>query len=468
MSDLYHSLANSPVSGKLFSMLGLPQPINLERWKDGQSFVEGEVLVGASEGGLFLDTVAQELLDSSAQVLYSVEAGQRDAMDAAFSKAGVDASPTNVSAKDKYKALVFDASGIKNSEELIQLHRFFHPVARKIKSSGRVVILGLTPEKCSDPKQQTAMRAIEGFVRSMGKEVKKGIAVNLVYVDSIDAAAFVSSPLRFFLSPKSAYVSAQVVRVSEGEAFESFDWNKPLAGKTALVTGAARGIGKAIAQVLHRDGADVVVLDIPQSEIDLEKTAASLNARSIAADVTAPDTPQKLVEFFKDGGLDILVHNAGVTRDKTLGGMPSKLWNMVLDINLSSEERMNDALIEAGTINKGGSIIGVSSMAGIAGNFGQTNYACSKAGVIGMVNSMKPVLAEHGITINAVAPGFIETQMTAAIPFAIREVGRRLNSMSQGGQPVDVAELIAFFANPASNGTTGNTVRVCGQSLLGA
>jgi 3-oxoacyl-[acyl-carrier protein] reductase len=106
-------------------------------------------------------------------------------------------------------------------------------------------------------------------------------------------------------------------------------------------------------------------------------------------------------------------------------------------------------------------------MSGIAGNFGQTNYAMSKAGVIGMVQSTAKEL-ENGMTINAVAPGFIETQMTAAIPFTIREAGRRMNSMSQGGQPVDVAETIAFFASPASSGINGNVVRVCGQSLLGA
>jgi len=99
---------------------------------------------------------------------------------------------------------------------------------------------------------------------------------------------------------------------------------------------------------------------------------------------------------------------------------------------------------------------------------GQTNYAVSKAGVIGMVNSTAPVFAEHGITINAVAPGFIETQMTAAVPFAIREAGRRMNSMSQGGQPVDVAEAIAWYASPASAGVTNNVIRVCGQSLIGA
>jgi 3-oxoacyl-[acyl-carrier protein] reductase len=168
------------------------------------------------------------------------------------------------------------------------------------------------------------------------------------------------------------------------------------------------------------------------------------------------------------GGVDIIVHNAGVTRDKTLANMTQQQWDMVMNINLSSEERINDELIAQGAIRDNGRVICVSSISGIAGNMGQSNYGMSKAGVIGMVQSMTPVLFAKNITINAVAPGFIETQMTAAIPFAIREAGRRMNSMSQGGLPVDVAEAIAWYASPASAGVTGNIVRVCGQSLIGA
>ena len=168
------------------------------------------------------------------------------------------------------------------------------------------------------------------------------------------------------------------------------------------------------------------------------------------------------------GRLDIVVHNAGVTRDKTLANMTEQQWNMVMNINLSSEERIDDALLAQNVIRENGRIVCVSSISGIAGNMGQTNYAMSKAGVVGMVQSVAKVLGPKNITINAVAPGFIETQMTAAIPFAIREAGRRMNSMAQGGLPVDVAETIAWYASPASAGLSGNVVRVCGQSLIGA
>jgi 3-oxoacyl-[acyl-carrier protein] reductase len=168
------------------------------------------------------------------------------------------------------------------------------------------------------------------------------------------------------------------------------------------------------------------------------------------------------------GGWDVLVHNAGITRDKTIANMQPHWWQMVVNVNLSAQERINDALVESGALQDGGRIVCVSSISGIAGNLGQTNYAMSKAGVIGMVQSCAPILAARGITINAVAPGFIETQMTAAIPFTMREAGRRMNAMSQGGLPLDVAETIAWLASPASGGINGNVIRVCGQSLIGA
>jgi 3-oxoacyl-[acyl-carrier protein] reductase len=139
----------------------------------------------------------------------------------------------------------------------------------------------------------------------------------------------------------------------------------------------------------------------------------------------------------------------------------------VVAVNLTAPERITAELLEQRLVRPNGRIVGVASIAGIAGNLGQTNYAASKAGVIGLVDSLAGEL-KKGITVNAVAPGFIETQMTAAVPFATREVGRRFNSMSQGGRPVDVAEAIAWYANPASTAVNGNVVRVCGQMMLGA
>jgi 3-oxoacyl-[acyl-carrier protein] reductase len=240
-----------------------------------------------------------------------------------------------------------------------------------------------------------------------------------------------------------------------------------LAGRTALVTGASRGIGAAIAKVLARDGAHVIGLDIPPAAEDLRRLTEELGGEAIDLDITADDAPDRIAAGVGEG-IDVLVHNAGVTLDRTIAKMPEERWTKLIEINLSSEERINDTLLDRGLLSANGRIVCVSSMSGIAGNSGQTNYATSKAGVIGMVEALAPELAGRGATINAVAPGFIETKMTAAMPFGPREAGRRLSSLSQGGLPVDVAETIAWFASPGSTGVNGNTVRVCGQNLLGA
>jgi 3-oxoacyl-[acyl-carrier protein] reductase len=262
-------------------------------------------------------------------------------------------------------------------------------------------------------------------------------------------------------------VSGQVIRVGAGDAPAPDDWAKPLDGKVALVTGAARGIGAAIARVLARDGAEIIALDVPAAGDSLAGVANDVRGRALQLNLTATDAAEKLAGYLSNG-VDIVVHNAGITRDKTVARMDPAWWDSVLDVNLSSQERIDDVLLERNLIREGGRLIGVASIAGIAGNRGQTNYATSKAGVIGLVQSTAPVLTERKITINAVAPGFIETAMTAKMPVALREAGRRMNSLAQGGLPVDVAETIAWFASPGSATVTGNVVRVCGQSLLGA
>ena len=242
-------------------------------------------------------------------------------------------------------------------------------------------------------------------------------------------------------------------------------FNQSLAGKVAVVTGAARGIGAAIAQVLAREGATVVGMDRPAEEGALGATLAPLNGVGLALDVTAPDAGERLASELKTrfGGADIVVHNAGVTRDK----MSPQLWDMVLDINLGAILNINERLLQSG-LKPGARLVCISSIGGIGGNAGQTNYAATKAGVIGYAESLAPILAKKGMAINAVAPGFIETQMTAAMPTVNREVGRRVNSLAQGGLPQDIAEAVTFLASPLAFGVNGKTLRVCGQNWLGA
>ncbi|HXE43749.1 MAG TPA: 3-oxoacyl-ACP reductase [Conexibacter sp.] len=469
--DKYTQLVNTPVGKKLAKQVGLPKPVPLRRWVPGSSIVEGKVLVGGAPSGRLAAPLMRVLADAGADVATPLRADLREAA----AETGLDASPwTPQAAVDhRYAALVFDATGVTESAQLEELHAFFHPTIRQVKTCGRVVVLGTTPAAAKKPAERVAQRALEGLTRAMGKEIGRGATVQLVYVEP-GAEDGIAGTLRFFLSPRSAFVSGQVVRIAAGAgAPDGFDWKRPLAGKVALVTGASRGIGAAIAATLARDGAHVVGLDVPALEDDLKAVADGIGGSAFPADITDPEAPRAIAAHLRTEhkGVDIVVHNAGITRDRTLGRMDADRWNAVIAVNLSAIERITDALISGGSravLNEGGRVVCVSSISGIAGNAGQTNYAASKAGVIGVVDAYAPLVAERGATINAVAPGFIETQMTAKVPLPIREAGRRMSSLSQGGLPVDVAEAIAWLASPACGGLNGNVVRVCGQSLLGA
>ena len=452
-SDLFSQVVNSGPGSFLAKQLGVPQPETLRRYRAGEPPLAGPLLIGGA------GRVAEPLRSALAE--------------------DYDLVGNNVGGRwaDTFGGLVFDATGITTGEGLKALRDFFTPVLRNIGSSGRVVVVGTTPDQTGSVDERIAQRALEGFTRSLGKELQHGATIGLVYLaaDAKPAATGLESTVRFLLSAKSAYVDAQVFYVDAQDSVPPTDWDKPLDGKVALVTGAARGIGAEIAKVFARDGAKVVAIDVESAADALAETATKVGGSALALDVTAADAVDRITEHLREhygdhngGKADVLVNNAGITRDKLLANMDEGRWDSVVAVNLLAPQRLAQGLVDNGTIGEGGRIVGLSSMAGIAGNRGQTNYAATKAGMIGMTQALAPVFAEKGITINAVAPGFIETKMTEAIPLATREVGRRMNSLFQGGQPVDVAEAIAYFASPASNAVTGNTIRVCGQALLGA
>ena len=447
--DLLSQVINSAPGSFLAKQFGLPAPETLRRYRPGDPPLAGSLLVGGD--GRLAEPVRTALADDYEIVGNNL--GGRWA--------------------DTFGGLVFDATGITDPAGLRGLYEFFTPLLRNLGSCARVVVLGSTPEEVSDTDEHICQRALEGFTRSLGKELRRGATAALVYVSPAagPAATGCESTLRFILSAKSAYVDGQVFRVGAADSEPLADPDKPLAGTVGIVTGAARGIGATIAEVFARDGARVVAIDVEGAAQALEETAARVGGTALTLDVTAPDAVDRITAHLAEqhgGRADILVNNAGITRDKLLANMDDARWNGVIEVNLRAPLRLTEGLVGNGTIGRGGRVIGLSSMAGIAGNRGQTNYATTKAGMIGITEALAPSLAAKGITINAVAPGFIETAMTAAIPLATREVGRRLNSLLQGGEPVDVAETIAFFASPASNAVTGNVIRVCGQAMLGA
>ncbi len=268
MSDRYSQVVNAPVVSTIAKQLGLPQPVSLDRYREGAPVVAGPVLTGSAPGGR-LERVLPAFLDS-------IKA----------ERAGTEG---------KAKALVFDATGIADSTELVELQRFFYPAVGRLQRSGRVVVIGTPPAEAGSARAHTAQRALEGFTRSLAKEIGgRGATAQLVYV-AAGAEGELDSTLRFLLSPRSAYVSGQVVRVGKGVAkAPEIDWERPLAGKVALVTGASRGIGAAIAVTLARDGAKVVGLDIPQAVDGLRTVTGEIGGEALGLDITADDAPERI------------------------------------------------------------------------------------------------------------------------------------------------------------------------------
>jgi 3-oxoacyl-[acyl-carrier protein] reductase len=474
VADIILEMSKSSVTRKIISTLRLPIPMppRLERAEGAwphQPLSGRTVILGAAAGPGIITPSLQTVSSMGAEL--AVPAGMDAvAIQSAASAANVTLQ-THGDDAAKAHALVFDATGIRDVEGLRALYDFFHACVGKIANSGRSVILARPPEAVTHPTQVAVNRSIEGFNRSLAKELgRKGITAQVLYVEP-GAEDRLAGPLRFFLSPNSAYVTGQTLRITQvAKSQATARWTAPLEGKVALVTGAARGIGASIAETLAREGAKVVCLDRPAEDEHLKQVADKIGGTTLSVDITDPEAPRKIADAFKQqfGGVDIIVHNAGVTRDKTLARMSPEWWDMTLNINLAAIIRVNELLLKEGVIRQDGRIVCLSSISGIAGNAGQANYSTSKAGLIGYVSALSKDVAAQGITVNAVAPGFIETQMTAAIPFAIREVGRRLSSLSQGGLPQDVAEVITFMSSPGAVGVSGNTLRVCGQSLVGA
>ncbi|MES2684782.1 MAG: 3-oxoacyl-ACP reductase [Pseudomonadota bacterium] len=474
MLDRYLEFTNSAFGKQLAASLGLPTPPRLDRAQSGYAagpLAGKAVLLAADSKATATAATLKAVAFLGGQVVVVPAHVGFAAVKLAAQASEVELKSEGGESEAIAPVIVFDATGVAGTAGLKQVYELFQPRLRRLPANARVVVLARAAAEAESVEAATAATGLRGFVRSLAKEIgKNGSTANLLEV-SRAGDAWLAGPLAFFTGPNSAYVTGQVLAVGEAPkgAAAPAHCNQSLAGKVAVVTGAARGIGAAIAQVLAREGATVVGMDRPAEEGALGATLAPLNGVGLALDVTAPDAGKRLADELQSrfGGADIIVHNAGVTRDKMLRNMTPALWDMVLNINLGAILDINEKLLQSG-LKPGARFVCISSIGGIGGNAGQTNYAATKSGVIGYAEAMAPILAKKGMAINAVAPGFIETQMTAAMPFANREVGRRVNSLGQGGIPQDIAEAVTFFASPLSLGVNGKTLRVCGQNWLGA
>jgi 3-oxoacyl-[acyl-carrier protein] reductase len=474
MTDL---LLENENARKLVKTLGLPIPVpeKLARAKgpyEERPLDDKKVLV-CGVGGLQA-TLAQILTKAGA---YPLVVGTSDAAlepfigpGEAWARAPHRVEPGDAPEGERIDAIVFDGTGLETPDDLHQLYAFMGPWIRRLNRSGRVVVIGHPAGDAKKPVLAATRAGLEGFTRSLAKEIgANGSTANSVFVQE-GADERLDPLLRFLLSPRSAYISCQPFHVTTLAKGEEAPETHVLGGKVALVTGAARGIGEATAELLAAEGAHVVCLDRPADDGPCSKVAQRIGGSTLLVDITDADAPERISGELKErfGGVDIVVHNAGVTRDKTLARMSPEQWDMAVDINLGAVIRITDRLLSEEALRPGGRVICLSSVSGIAGNRGQTNYSAGKAGIVGFVEALAPKVAKKGITVNAIAPGFIETRLTDAMPVAIREVARRMAAVGQGGKPEDVGQTITFLATPGAVGLTGETVRVCGGALVGA
>ncbi|MCF8464708.1 MAG: SDR family oxidoreductase [Flavobacteriales bacterium] len=362
-------------------------------------------------------------------------------------------------------ALVIDGRKVSNAPALKALFNELQAGVKNIKANGKVLIYSVQPELLSDTHHSTYQRSLEGISRSLAKELGgRGTTVNLIKLPPNVELKNYKTIQEFFTSGRSAFITGQAVSTNETNSS-----GRQLSEKVCVVTGGAGGIGSATVNRLAAEGATVIIADMPQME-ERAKAILSEKVSFMGADLTDESARKKLLETIKEkhGRIDVLVNNAGITRDKTLKNMPEHYWDQLIAINLTAVINLSEDALAMGLIPEGGRIISTSSISGIAGNFGQTNYTATKAALIGYSASKSKELKAKGITINAIAPGYIETDMVKSMPLMTRIFAERLTSLAQAGKPEDIAEAMVFLSHPGAQCINGQVLRVCGGSFLGA
>ena len=348
------------------------------------------------------------------------------------------------------------------ADSLVAWARQFGSALRGVAKHGRIIVV----VRASGPTLVTD--AVHGFVRSLGRETgRSAVTVHAIVAPTPHAAAPV---VVFLASERAAFSSGQTLMLRAGDGPSM----APAHPEVAVVTGAARGIGAAIARCLTDAGYRVMVADVASQTDAAQRLVDALGGEAAGmmfqpCDVRDPAAVSAMLEKARTlspvGCIDVLVNNAGITRDRTFGRMSDAEWSDVLDVNLASLVNVTRAALSR--MSDGARVVNVSSVTGLAGNFGQTNYAMAKGGVIGFTRALAAEVEPRKIAVTAVAPGLIETAMTAKIPLINREIAKQMTSLAQAGQPEDVAMAVEFLARREAWSLRGQTIRVDGGMFFG-
>lgn len=366
---------------------------------------------------------------------------------------------------DRIQAVnVIDARAVCDSESLQWKAFEIKKAVADMTNDESLVVLGLRADSLSSPTERIFQRALVGLVKSLAKEIgRKAQRVNLLQIERTASFKKTDFPAQFFGTGRSAFITGQTLDITNNTSAGG------LAGKVCLITGGSRGIGAACVSRLLTEDCKVIIVDMPSSK----NTASDLiesGGEFYGCDVTDLSSMSSTMASILGihGKIDVLVNNAGITRDKTLKRMPEEFWNQLMAVNLQAVLNITDHLLAVQGMADNGRIINMSSISGIGGNFGQTNYTAAKAAVIEMAASYADHVSEKSITINAIAPGFILTDMVKSMPMMTKIAAERLTCLAQAGTPEDIAEAVTFLAHPGAQGINGQVLRVCGGSFLGA
>lgn len=494
MSEFYEGLARGYLGKRLIKALSLPYPAPLLRPSEirfrNQNTLQGHIILsGFTPDDLFescIDTLTRENPAHAIDPKIHWHGPTTPESRMAINTHGLQTLPAHLppSSRGTFSALVLNTQHYRSPEALEAL---FNDCQALLPLLGkRAHILLLSPEKTliHTTHQQRYLQAFTALTKSLAKEIApEATTINhLRLYDNRHQS--LPALLRYFLSNRSSYVTGQCV--SAGQIPAASRWAKKTATNSAaplaasnpephpasnnakkplvLLTGAAGGIGQAIAHRLAADNFRTILVDQPREKFALRYLAEKTGGIPLSLDLTRPNSAGTLAECIDEQGgqLQSLIHNAGIIRDRLFKKMDPQDWESVLDTNLWAPINITEALLKEKKLADQARIVLMSSVMALSGNRGQTQYCLAKAGLIGFMQDIAPQIAKSGMTINTVAPGFIDTPMTQKLPKRIREIAKRCNAFAQAGRPEDVAEAVALCCQPTADYFSGNILRVCG------